>query len=167
MRETPSTGTRGAPRRSTAPLAEDRPILLSVGYSACHWCHVMEHESFENAAIARSMNDNFVCIKVDREERPDLDAGLHGRGRQPMTGSGGWPMTVFLTPDGQPFFGGTYFPPEPRHGLPAFRQVLQAIAEAWRDRRADVVRSGGDLASPSARGSACCRRRSSRRRSRS
>ncbi len=125
--------------------AEDRPILLSVGYAACHWCHVMEHESFEDAATARLMNDNFVCIKVDREERPDLDA-VYMDAVVALTGSGGWPMTVFLTPAGEPFFGGTYYPPEPRHGLPAFRQVLLAIAEAWRDRRADVERSGGELA---------------------
>ncbi len=109
---------------------EDRPILLSIGYAACHWCHVMERESFEDALTARVMNDNFVCIKVDREERPDLDS-IYMDAVVALTGSGGWPMTVFLTPDGEPFFGGTYFPPEPRHGMPAFKQVLLAVAEAW------------------------------------
>ncbi|HKU58016.1 MAG TPA: thioredoxin domain-containing protein [Gaiellaceae bacterium] len=123
----------------------NKPILLSIGYAACHWCHVMEHESFEDAATARDMNANFVCIKVDREERPDVDA-IYMDAVVALTGQGGWPMTVFLTPDGEPFFGGTYFPPEPRHGLPAFRQVLAAVAEAWRDRRDDAVRSATELA---------------------
>jgi uncharacterized protein len=124
---------------------EDRPILLSIGYAACHWCHVMEHESFENAATAALMNDHFVCVKVDREERPDLDA-VYMDAVVSLTGSGGWPMTVFLTPDREPFFAGTYFPPAPRHGLPAFRQVLQAVAEVWRDRRAEAVTSARNLA---------------------
>ena len=125
--------------------AEDKPILLSIGYAACHWCHVMERESFENAGTARVMNDNFVCVKVDREERPDLDS-VYMDAVVALTGSGGWPMTVFLTPEGEPFFGGTYFPPEPRHGLPAFRQVLEAVAEAWRDRRGEAARSARQLA---------------------
>ena len=116
---------------------EDRPILLSVGYAACHWCHVMEHESFEDDDTARLMNDNFVPVKVDREERPDVD-GLYMDAVVAMTGHGGWPMTVFLTPDGRPFYGGTYFPPEPRHGLPSFEQVLQAVSEAYRSRRHDL-----------------------------
>ena len=124
---------------------EDRPILLSIGYSACHWCHVMEHESFEDPATARLMNEHFVSVKVDREERPDIDA-VYMDAVVALTGHGGWPMTVFLTPDGEPFFGGTYFPPEPRHGLPAFRQVLLAIAEAWRERRGEVQRSSAKLA---------------------
>src|SRR5579884_2343693 len=124
--------------------AEDRPILLSVGYAACHWCHVMERESFEDPATAALMNEHFVCVKVDREERPDLD-GVYMDAVVALTGHGGWPMTVFLTPAGEPFFGGTYFPPEPRHGLPAFRQVLLAVAEAWRDRRADAVASARNL----------------------
>jgi hypothetical protein len=124
---------------------EDKPILLSIGYAACHWCHVMEHESFEDAATARDMNRHFVCIKVDREERPDLDA-VYMDAVVALTGGGGWPMTVFLTPDGEPFFGGTYFPPEPRHGLPAFRQVLAAIHEAWRLHRDDALRTGRELA---------------------
>jgi uncharacterized protein YyaL (SSP411 family) len=118
--------------------AEDRPILLSVGYSACHWCHVMAHESFESEATAAVMNRHFVNVKVDREERPDVDA-LYMDATVAMTGRGGWPMTVFLTPEGEPFYAGTYFPPEPRHGMPSFTQVLLAVAEAWRERRDDVA----------------------------
>ena len=124
--------------------AEDRPILLSIGYSACHWCHVMERESFENPHTAELMNSSFVNIKVDREERPDLD-GIYMQAVQAMTGSGGWPMTVFLTPDGTPFYGGTYFPPESRANMPGFRDVLTAIADAWQNRRADVLQSGKQL----------------------
>jgi uncharacterized protein YyaL (SSP411 family) len=123
----------------------DRPILLSIGYAACHWCHVMERESFEDEATARVMNERFVCVKVDREERPDLDS-VYMDAVVALTGSGGWPMTVFLTPEGEPFFGGTYFPPEPRHGLPAFTQLLHAVADAWEGRRDDVRRSGANLA---------------------
>src|ERR671932_515842 len=123
---------------------EDRPILLSIGYSACHWCHVMERESFEDPATAELMNRYFVNIKVDREERPDID-GIYMQAVQAMTGSGGWPMTVFLTPDGIPFWGGTYFPPVDRHNLPAFSRVLEAIAEAWRTRRDEVTSSGQRL----------------------
>jgi uncharacterized protein len=123
---------------------EDRPILLSIGYSACHWCHVMEHESFEDDATAAVMNEHFVNIKVDREERPDLDS-VYMDAVVTLTGHGGWPMTVFLTPQGEPFFGGTYYPPEPRHGLPSFRQVLTAVADAYRERREDVARSAGQL----------------------
>src|SRR5689334_7743037 len=125
--------------------AEDKPILLSIGYSACHWCHVMAHESFENPATAALMNANFVSIKVDREERPDVDA-IYMDAVQAMTGQGGWPMTVFLTPEAEPFYAGTYFPPEPRHGMPAFSQVLSAIVETWRDRRADVLDQGSRVA---------------------
>lgn len=124
--------------------AEDKPILLSVGYSACHWCHVMERESFEDEQTARLMNEHFVNVKVDREERPDVDS-LYMTAVQQMTGHGGWPMTVFLTPAGEPFFGGTYFPPEPRPGLPSFRQVLLGIARAYRERRDEVVRSAAEL----------------------
>lgn len=113
---------------------EDKPILLSIGYSACHWCHVMERESFEDEATARLMNDNFVNIKVDREERPDLDS-IYMSAVQLMTGSGGWPMTVFLTPDQVPFYCGTYFPAESRYGMPSFRQVLQSVAHAYRNKR--------------------------------
>jgi uncharacterized protein len=123
---------------------EDRPILLSIGYAACHWCHVMEHESFEDAETAAQMNDQFVNVKVDREERPDLDA-VYMDAVVALTGHGGWPMTVFLTPEGEPFFGGTYFPPAPRHGLPSFREVLDAVASAYRERRADVIRSAAQL----------------------
>ena len=123
---------------------EDKPILLSVGYSACHWCHVMERESFENEATAVLMNDLFVNVKVDREERPDVDQ-IYMQAVQSMTGRGGWPMTVFLTPDGVPFYGGTYFPPEDRHGLPAFPRLLQGVAEAYRARRGEVVETGRQL----------------------
>src|SRR4051794_18672367 len=123
---------------------EDMPILLSIGYSACHWCHVMEHESFENPAIAQAMNDLFVSIKVDREERPDLDQ-VYMSAVQAMTGSGGWPMSVFLTPEGRPFYGGTYFPDEPRHGMPSFRQVLEGVYRAWREDRSGVEAAGGQL----------------------
>jgi uncharacterized protein len=132
--------------------AEDRPILLSIGYAACHWCHVMEHESFEDAETAVLMNEHFVNVKVDREERPDLDA-VYMDAVVAMTGQGGWPMTVFLTPEGEPFFGGTYFPPAPRHGLPSFRQVLEAVAQAYRERRDEVGRSARRLVE-SVRGSA-------------
>ncbi len=117
---------------------QDRPVLLSVGYSACHWCHVMAHESFENPAVAALMNEHFVNVKVDREERPDVDA-LYMDATVSMTGQGGWPMTVFLTPVGEPFFAGTYFPPEPRHGMPSFPLVLEAVSEAWTSQRADVA----------------------------
>ncbi|HVR14393.1 MAG TPA: thioredoxin domain-containing protein [Gaiellaceae bacterium] len=121
---------------------EDKPILLSVGYAACHWCHVMEHESFEDAATAALMNEHFVSVKVDREERPDIDS-VYMEAVVSLTGHGGWPMTVFLTPAGAPFFGGTYYPPEPRQGLPSFPQLLQAIANAWRERRSDIEREAG------------------------
>src|SRR3954451_4021619 len=117
--------------------SEDRPILLSVGYSACHWCHVMERESFEDPETAAFMNEHFVNIKVDREERPDVDA-LYMEATQAMTGHGGWPMTVFLDPDGVPFHAGTYFPPEPRRGMPSFRQVMEAVVEAFRGRREEL-----------------------------
>jgi uncharacterized protein YyaL (SSP411 family) len=123
---------------------ETRPIFLSIGYAACHWCHVMERESFEDAETARLLNDSFVAIKVDREERPDLDA-IYMDAVQSMTGSGGWPMSVFLTPDGKPFYGGTYFPDQPRHGLPSFRQVLAGVAEAWRERRAEIEQTGAQV----------------------
>jgi uncharacterized protein YyaL (SSP411 family) len=120
--------------------AEDKPILLSIGYSACHWCHVMERESFENEAIARLMNELFVNIKVDREERPDLDE-IYMSAVQMLTGRGGWPMTVFLTPDRKPFYGGTYFPPEDRGGMPGFPRILKGVNQAYRERPADVEKS--------------------------
>jgi uncharacterized protein YyaL (SSP411 family) len=123
---------------------EDKPILLSVGYAACHWCHVMEHESFEDEETAGLMNERFVSVKVDREERPDVDS-LYMDAVVALTGHGGWPMTVFLTPDGQPFLGGTYYPPEPRHGLPSFQQVLNAVADAYSERRGDVARQASAI----------------------
>ncbi len=123
---------------------EDRPIFLSIGYSACHWCHVMAHESFEDEAIAAQLNRDFVAIKVDREERPDLD-DIYMAAVQTMTGSGGWPMSVFLTPDLEPFYGGTYFPPEDRHGMPSFPRVLAGVADAFRTRRAEVDAQGRQL----------------------
>ena len=123
---------------------EDKPIFLSIGYSACHWCHVMAHESFEDKQTAAILNTHFVSIKVDREERPDLDQ-IYMTAVQAMTGSGGWPMSVFLTPDGHPFYGGTYFPPQPRYGMPSFAQVLNAITAGWQDRRDELVASGQKL----------------------
>ncbi len=123
---------------------EDKPVFLSVGYSTCYWCHVMEKESFENPAIAKLLNDNFVPIKVDREERPDVDA-IYMTAVQAMTGRGGWPMSLFLTPEGQPFWGGTYFPPEDRWGQPGFTSVLQSIAQAWRMQRAQILSSSQSL----------------------
>jgi uncharacterized protein len=136
---------------------EDKPIVVSIGYSACHWCHVMEHESFEDPRTAAEMNERFVCIKVDREERPDVDA-IYMEACQAMTGHGGWPLNVFLTPEQVPFYAGTYFPPEPRHGMPSWRQVLAAIDAAWRERRGEIEQTseqviqrlrGGALLQPS------------------
>ena len=124
--------------------SEDKPIFLSIGYAACHWCHVMERESFEDPATARLLNDDFVAIKVDREERPDLDA-IYMDAVQAMTGQGGWPMSVFLTPDGAPFYGGTYFPPEDRYGMPSFKRLLTAIAQTWRERRSEAELQGKRL----------------------
>lgn len=123
---------------------EDKPILLSIGYSACHWCHVMERESFENEKIAALMNESFVCIKVDREERPDLDE-IYMNAVQMLTGRGGWPMTMFLTPAGEPFYGGTYFPPEDRQGMPGFPRVLLGVSQAYHERPADVRKSIGEI----------------------
>src|ERR1043166_5531614 len=122
----------------------DRPIFLSIGYSACHWCHVMEHESFEDAETAKLLNDHFISIKVDREERPDLDQ-IYMTAVQLMTRHGGWPMSVFLTPALQPFYGGTYFPPVDRHGMPSFRRVLGAIIDAWTNRRAELETQAKEL----------------------
>jgi hypothetical protein len=124
--------------------AEERPLLVSIGYSACHWCHVMERESFEDPAIAALMNERFVCVKVDREERPDVDA-VCMEACQAITGQGGWPLNAFLTPEQAPFYVGTYFPPEPRHGLPSWRAVLEAVASAWGERREDVRSSGAQV----------------------
>jgi uncharacterized protein YyaL (SSP411 family) len=123
---------------------EDRPLLVSVGYSACHWCHVMAHESFEDPDIAAVMNERFVCVKVDREERPDIDA-ICMEACQAMTGQGGWPLNAFLTPEGVPFYAGTYFPPESRHGLPSWRMVLDAVADAWANRREEILGQGARM----------------------
>ena len=125
-----------------ATRERDVPLLVSIGYSSCHWCHVMEHESFEDERVAAVMNEEFVCVKVDREERPDVDA-LYMEAVQGMTGHGGWPLNVFLTPEQVPFYGGTYFPPSERPGMPAWTQVLQAIAETWRERK-EEIRAGGE-----------------------
>ncbi len=133
------------PEALTRARAEDKPILLSIGYSACHWCHVMAHESFEDPDTAAEINAAFVPIKVDREERPDLDS-IYMAAVQALTGQGGWPMTVFLTPEGAPFFAGTYFPPDDRHGLPSFRRVLQAVAHAYAEQREGVEQTGAELA---------------------
>jgi len=124
--------------------AEDKPIFLSIGYSTCHWCHVMEHESFENDAVAAVLNEHFVPIKVDREERPDIDR-VYMTFVQATTGSGGWPMSVWLTPELQPFYGGTYFPPTARWGRPGFVEILNHVAKVWRDDRAKVLQSAEAL----------------------
>src|SRR3954451_4153202 len=124
--------------------AEDKPVLVSIGYSSCHWCHVMEHESFEDEATAAVMNENFINIKVDMEERPDVDK-IYMNFVQITTGRGGWPMNVFLTPDKKPFFGGTYFPPAPRYGMPSWRQILMSIADAYRERRDELERSAVEM----------------------
>ena len=122
----------------------DVPVFLSIGYSACHWCHVMAHESFEDETIAAQLNASFVCIKVDREERPDVDS-VYMQATVALTGHGGWPMSVFLDHDGRPFYAGTYFPPEPRHGMPSFPQLIDALSEAWRERRDDVMSAGARI----------------------
>ncbi len=132
------------PEALAAARDGDKPIFLSIGYAACHWCHVMERETFEDEAVAADLRRDFIAIKVDREERPDIDQ-VYMSAVQALTGGGGWPMSMFLTPEGRPFYGGTYFPPEPRHGLPAFRQVLAGVAAAWRDDRAAVELSGQRL----------------------
>ncbi|HEY7727584.1 MAG TPA: thioredoxin domain-containing protein, partial [Candidatus Eisenbacteria bacterium] len=124
---------------------EEKPVFLSIGYSSCHWCHVMERESFESAAIAKLLNENFISIKVDREERPDVD-DIYMSAVQLLTGSGGWPLSVFLTPDQEPFWGGTYFPPEDRHGRPGFATIVGELAAAWRERRSEVTSSADRLA---------------------
>jgi len=123
---------------------EDKPILLSIGYAACHWCHVMAHESFEDEATARVMNEHFVNVKVDREERPDIDS-IYMQAVQAMTGHGGWPMTMFLTPDGTPFYGGTYFPPKDRHGTPSFKRVLESVADAYRNKKGSVTQTAAAI----------------------
>ena len=127
-----------------AAKRDDKPVLLSIGYAACHWCHVMERESFEDEDTAALMNDRYVSIKVDREERPDIDS-IYMEAVQAMTGHGGWPMTMFLTPDGKPFYGGTYYPPDDRHGIPSFRTVLLAVSDAWTNRRDEVLSQSSRL----------------------
>src|SRR5918992_943020 len=122
--------------------AADKPVLVSIGYSACHWCHVMERESFEDAEVAALMNEAFVPIKVDREERPDVDA-IYMDAVQAMTGRGGWPLNAFLTPEGVPYFAGTYFPPEPRHGMPSWTQVVVGVANPGRGQRPEMEETGG------------------------
>ena len=139
-----STGIRGATEAFARARAEQKPIFLSIGYSTCHWCHVMEHESFESPAIAEALNRDFVSIKVDREERPDVDR-VYMSFVQATTGSGGWPMSVFLTPTLQPFYGGTYFPPTSRWGRPGFADLLAELARVWRDERAKVDRAATEL----------------------
>src|SRR4029079_8110421 len=124
--------------------AEDKPIFLSIGYSACHWCHVMERESFEDENVARILNEHFVSIKVDREERPDIDS-IYMTAVQMMTGHGGWPMSMFLTPDGAPFYAGTYFPPDDRHGMPGFKRVLLHVADAYRSRKDEVKTAAAEV----------------------
>ena len=124
---------------------EDRPLLVSIGYSACHWCHVMERESFEDEATAAYMNEHFVCVKIDREERPDIDA-IYMEAVQAMTGHGGWPLNVFLTPEQVPFFGGTYWPPQPRQGMPSWPQILGAVADAWATKREEILAQGQKMA---------------------
>src|SRR2546423_8246835 len=136
------------PEALARPRQLDRPIFLSIGYSACHWCHVMEHESFENDDIAKVLNEHFVSIKVDREERPDLDQIYMTSVQLLNNGQGGWPMSVFLTPDLRPFSGGTYFPPEDRYGRPGFKRVLLTLAEWWRTRRNDINEAAGDITEP-------------------
>ena len=143
-RENPVDWFPWGPEALGKARAEDKPIFLSIGYAACHWCHVMERESFEDEATAAFLNEHFVAIKVDREERPDLDA-IYMDAVVALTGQGGWPMSVFLTPDGVPVFGGTYCPKEARYGMPAFRQVLEAIATAWRDEREKLRGSAEQL----------------------
>src|SRR5438045_7716758 len=133
--------------------SQDKPILVSIGYAACHWCHVMERESFEDESTASIMNEHFINIKIDREERPDLDH-IYMDAVQAMTGSGGWPLNVFLTPEGKPFYGGTYFPPDPRPGMPAWTQLLGAIAEAWSQRREEISAGGERLRAHLAAGAA-------------
>jgi len=123
---------------------QDKPIFLSIGYSTCHWCHVMERESFENEQIAKIMNEHFISIKVDREQRPDVDR-IYMNAVTMMTGSGGWPLSVFLTPDGKPFYGGTYFPPKDSYGRPGFERVLLTIADAWKNKRQELIDSAGNL----------------------
>ncbi|GAB2992288.1 thioredoxin domain-containing protein [Amycolatopsis acidiphila] len=148
--ENPVDWWQWGPEALAEARRRDVPILLSVGYAACHWCHVMAHESFEDADTARLMNENFVNIKVDREERPDIDA-VYMTATQAMTGQGGWPMTCFLTPDGEPFHCGTYYPPQPHPGMPSFQRLLVAVAQAWQERREELRAGAGQIVAELAR----------------
>src|SRR6476469_8323169 len=143
-RDNPVDWWEWSPAAFDEAVRRDVPVLLSIGYAACHWCHVMAHESFEDDATAAYMNEHFVNIKVDREERPDVDA-VYMEAVQAMTGHGGWPMTSFLTPKGEPFFCGTYWPNEPKHGMPSFREVLESVARTWDERRDEVLDAGADV----------------------
>ena len=140
------------PEALAEAAAQDKPILLSVGYSACHWCHVMAHESFEDPDLAEKMNASFINVKVDREERPDID-GLYMEAVQAISGHGGWPMTVVMNAAGEPFFAGTYFPPTPRNGMPGFGDLLDALAEAWASRRVELT-DQAEIVARALRGSA-------------
>src|SRR5271163_3059416 len=144
-RDNPVAWQAWGPAAFAAAKAENKPILLSIGYAACHWCHVMAHESFENPDIAAVMNEHFICIKVDREERPDVDT-IYQHALALMGEQGGWPLTMFLTSDRAPFWGGTYFPPEPRWGRPGFPQVLAALATAYRENRDAVTKNVAAMA---------------------
>jgi uncharacterized protein YyaL (SSP411 family) len=143
-RDNPVDWWEWSPEAFAEAVRRDVPVLLSIGYAACHWCHVMAHESFEDDATAAYMNEHFVNVKVDREERPDVDA-VYMEAVQAMTGHGGWPMTSFLTPKGEPFFCGTYWPNEPKHGMPSFREVLESVARTWQERRDEVLDAGADV----------------------
>src|SRR5688500_5813432 len=143
-RDNPVDGSEWGPDAFAEAERRDVPILLSIGYAACHWCHVMAHESFEDEATAAYMNEHFVNVKVDREERPDVDA-VYMEAVQAMTGHGGWPMTSFLTAKGEPFFCGTYWPLERKHGMPSFREVLQSVSQTWETRRDEVEAAGADV----------------------
>ncbi|NUT97950.1 MAG: thioredoxin domain-containing protein, partial [Saccharothrix sp.] len=144
--ENPVDWHEWSPEAFAEARERDVPVLLSVGYAACHWCHVMAHESFEDDVTAEYMNAHFVNIKVDREERPDVDA-VYMAVTQALSGHGGWPMTVFLTPDGEPFYAGTYYPPAPVRGMPSFRQVLEAIDHAWHEQGSEVRESAANIVS--------------------
>ena len=141
-KDNPVVWVEWGPEAFAEARRRDVPVLLSVGYAACHWCHVMAHESFEDPDTAAVMNELFVNVKVDREERPDVDA-IYMEAVQALSGHGGWPMTVFLTPDGRPYFGGTYYPKTSRHGLPSFTEVCRAMAQVWEERRDDALTQAG------------------------
>src|SRR5689334_2325727 len=143
-RDNPVDWWEWSPEAFAEAVRRDVPVLLSIGYAACHWCHIMAHESFEDEATAAYMNEHFVNVKVDREERPDVDA-VYTEAVQAMTRHGGWPMTSFLTPKAEPFFCGTYWPNKPRHGMPSLREVLESVARTWDGRRTEVLEAGADV----------------------